>query len=355
MEVKQTDSGLPAPEDKAIEIRLADIWTFLRRNRLWILAGFLVGFTVGAIYAFRKPNQYSSQVTVMPEVQAKGAGGLGNLGSLAGLAGINLEGLSASSDAIRPDLYPTVMQSVPFALHLLKQPVTERDQQKAISLQAFIEKHSSKSILSLVGSWLSPSKEEGTGPRLSNPGVLALSKEQEEQVLYVQQVVSINYDKKTGIVTIGAILPDPVVAATVAQQALDYLTNYITGYRTEKAHKEVEFLNKQVDSARKRYQQAEISLSGFRDRNRNLFMNTAKIEEQRIQAEFLLAQELYNSLTKQLELAKIKVQEQTPVFKILNPAQVPLRKSKPSRTIIMLLTAIGGALLMTGIRFLRQY
>ena len=348
------DSGLPEPEDKAIEIRLADIWTFLRRNQLWILAGFLIGFTGGAIYAFRKPNQYSSQVTVMPEVQAKGAGGLGNLGSLAGLAGINLESLSASSDAIRPDLYPTVIQSVPFALHLLKQPVIEKDRKKAIPLQAFIEKNSSKSLTGVIGAWLSLSKEQHAASRISNPDILTLSKEQEEQVLYIQQVVSINYDKKTGIVTISTILPDPVVAATVVQQALDYLTNYITEYRTEKANKEVEFLRKQVDSAKRRYEQTEVGLSVFRDRNRNLVMNTAKIEEQRMQAEFLLAQELYNSLTKQLELAKIKVQEQTPVFKILNPAQVPLRKSKPARAVIIIIAAIAGAVLVTGIQLIRK-
>jgi hypothetical protein len=39
---------------------------------------------------------------------------MGNLGSLAGLAGLNLD--NPAGDAIRPDLYPEVLQSVPFAL-----------------------------------------------------------------------------------------------------------------------------------------------------------------------------------------------------------------------------------------------
>ncbi len=54
----------------------------------------------------------------MPEIQSKGAG-LGGLGSLAGLAGIDIGGMAGSVDAIRPDIYPDVLQSVPFALQLL--------------------------------------------------------------------------------------------------------------------------------------------------------------------------------------------------------------------------------------------
>jgi len=41
-------------------------------------------------------------------------------------------------------------------------------------------------------------------------------------------------------------------------------------------------------------------------------------------------------LSLQREQAKIKVQEETPVFKILNPVQVPIEKSRPHRSIILL-------------------
>ena len=44
-------------------------------------------------------------------------------------------------------------------------------------------------------------------------------------------------------------------------------------------------------------------------------------------------------------MAKIKVQEETPVFKTLEPAQVPLKKSGPKRTMIMAGFAIVGILL----------
>jgi uncharacterized protein involved in exopolysaccharide biosynthesis len=172
-----------------------------------------------------------------------------------------------------------------------------------------------------------------------------LTKKQEELSKKVSKRVSATIDKKSGIVTITSQMPDPVVAATTANQTLNYLTTYVTNYRTGKSRKQVQFLSQQVNNARHRYQAAEFALSSYRDRNRSLFLETAKIEEQRLQADYLLAQTVYNDLSKQLEQARIKVQEESPVFQILEPAQVPLLKSGPKRTLIILaFAAIGGIL-----------
>ena len=140
-------------------------------------------------------------------------------------------------------------------------------------------------------------------------------------------------------------MPDRVVAATVARLSLEYLTNYITSYRTEKSRNQVNFLERQVANAKSRYQTAEYALSSYRDKNRSLFLNTAKIEEQRLQADFLLTQNLFSELSKQLEQAKIKLSDEAPVFKILEPAQVPLKKSAPKRSLILIGFTIAGAFL----------
>lgn len=341
-------------DDELIEIKVSDIGNFLRRSRRALLIGGFIGLLLGMLYAFSKSNEYSSEVKVMPEIQNKSSN-LGNLGSLAGLAGINIDNLSGGSDAIRPDLYPNVIQSVPFALDLLRQPVYSKEFKKTQLLDAYLTQHNEGTVsgwLSSLLSFDSEKKEESIAP--TDKGVLQVTKQQDERVKEIIGRVGAEYDKKTGIVTITSIMPDPVVAATVAQRTLDYLTNYAIAYRTEKARQQVEFLNRQVASSKRRYQTAEITLSSYRDRNRSLFLNTAKIEEQRIQAEFMLAQDLYNNLSKQLEMAKIKVQEETPVFKTLAPAQVPLKKSGPKRTMIMAGFMVAGVILTGVFRLTRS-
>ena len=309
-----------------------------------MLIGAMVGGIIGALYAFSLPNQYTSQITVLPEYQSKGPSSLGGLGSLAGLAGIDIGGMSGGADAIRPELYPNVLQSTPFALSLLKENVYSAGTNKPTRFDTYLE---GQNKLGLFG-WLSTSQEDpetpSPGPMVEQRGI-RLTKRQEGMAKIIQNKITAAYEKKTGMITLVATMPDPFVAAQIATLSLTYLTDYITTYRTEKARRELSFLTKQTDAAKQRYQNSEISLSTYRDRNRNLYLNTAKIEEQRIQADFILAQDVYNNLSKQVEMAKIKVQEQVPVLKILEPAKVPTRKSSPSR-VLVILSFIGFSLVM---------
>ena len=331
-----------------IEIRLSDIIDFLKESR-WLLLRFALAFmAIGALYALSKQNVYTAQVTVMPEAQSSGASKLGGLGSLAGLAGISLDNLGGE-DAIRPDLYPTILQSVPFALHLLEQPVYSSELEVKIMLSQFIDRMGKRGFLSGLTNFFSNDDKAVDKRVVRDPKnfsqAIQVTKEQDNLIKVVQQTVSATYDKKSGMITVAAVEPDPVVAATVARLSLEYLTNYITTYRTEKARKQVQFLNEQVAESQRKYRSSEYALSSYRDKNRNLFLNTAKIEEQRLQADYLLTQSVYNELSKQLEQAKIKVQEETPVFKVLEPATVPLLKSGPKRTIIVLGFAVLGGII----------
>ncbi|AQG81683.1 GNVR domain-containing protein [Spirosoma montaniterrae] len=333
----------PDRDPDEIEIRVSDIIQFVKDSRR---AMFLWGAAlaiVGAIYAFTQPNEYTSTVRVMPELKSgSGGGGLGDLKSLAGLAGVSLDGLGGSSEAIRPDLYPDIMQSTSFMLHLLAQPVTTAENKKPQTLQQYLLSQGANTVMGRLGSLLGSDDEPQPVP---DDAAVRLTKKQEELTKKVAQRVGAVMDKKSGIVTITAQMTDPVVAATMAKQSLDYLTNYVTNYRTGKARKQANFLSQQVSNARRRYESAELALSAYRDRNRALFLNTAKIEEQRLQADYMLAQTVYNDLSKQLEQARIKVQEESPVFQVLEPARVPLRKSGPKRTMIVLGFGILGAIL----------
>lgn len=341
----------PDPENDEIEIRLSDVVRFLRDSR-WIVLRWAIAFMlVGVLYALSKSNEYTATVRVMPELKTSAGGGLGDLKSLAGLAGVSLDNLNGGSEAIRPDLYPDIVQSIPFTLHLLNQPVITQEHSKPQSLQQFLTTQDSGGLFS----WVGGSEETPEKPVKINSNALRLTKEQEELNRTIGKRVSAVIDKKSGIITISSQMADPIVAATVAKQTLDYLTNYVTNYRTGKSRKQVEFLTQQVNNARRRYQATEYAVSSYRDRNRNLYLETAKIEEQRLQADYLLAQTVYNDLSKQLEQARIKVQEESPVFQVLEPARVPLQKSGPKRTAIVVGFTVLGTLLGLAYALFRRW
>ncbi|RZM10734.1 MAG: lipopolysaccharide biosynthesis protein, partial [Pedobacter sp.] len=256
-------------DDKILEIHFNDIIAFLKRSRRSILIGALIGGILGAIYAFSKPNEYTSQVTLLPEIQAKTGSNMGGLSSLAGLAGIDVSSLAGGNDAVRPELYPTVLQSVPFALAIAKQPVFSKEYRRTESLDTYLKKKNQPSFLARFLSLFAGKPDSTTVyPRGPSTGALELTKQQEEIALYISSRVIGAFDKKSSVLTISSTMPDPIVAASTTQQALKYLTDYITSYRTEKARLEVDFLNKQVAAAKQRYQAAEVELSSYRDRNR---------------------------------------------------------------------------------------
>lgn len=337
--------------EKEIEISLHDIIHFFKSNiRRIILWG--VGFgLLGTLYAFTAQKEFESKVVVLPEITSTGTlGKIGGLGALAGLAGIDLSQMSGT-EAIRPDLYPSVTQSLPFALYLLQQKVFVSSLQKTLTLESYFD--------SLNESWLSTltdSKAEEK-PKLDPKQYsqsIELSKRQETLVKEIQQRVVTTFDRKTGIITINTKMPDPVIAATTARMSVEYLKEYVTNYRTDKARKQLAFLEKQVNEAKVRYQNSEAVLANYRDKNSFLVMNSAKVAEQRLQSEFMLAQNVYNGLVQQYEQAKIRVEEETPVFKMLEPPKIPLKKSEPKRMVTILFFGLLGVILSIIIKIGRQ-
>ncbi|GAB3247792.1 Wzz/FepE/Etk N-terminal domain-containing protein [Larkinella harenae] len=342
----QKTSTVPETDDDLIQIRPGDIWKFLQRSQKAVLVFAAIGALIGVYYAFSKPDEFKSEVIVMPEAAAGSSGGASNLGSLAGLAGISLD--KAGSDVIRPDLYPKVLQSIPFALDLLKKPVYSKTYGTTMPLETYLRRQRQETALQrLTGDADNPPPAKPSPVNLPDPKnyskALQVSPEEEGLAATLINRITTTYERQTGIVDIEVSMPDPVVAATVARLSLEYLTNYITSYRTQKVRNQERFLKEQVEHARRRYQAAEYELESYRDRNRSLYSGLARIAEQRLQADFLLAQNVYNDLSRQLEQTKIRVEEETPVFKMLEPPRIPLRPSAPKRTLIIFGALVAGA------------
>jgi len=121
------------------------------------------------------------------------------------------------------------------------------------------------------------------------------------------------------------------------------LTTYIIDYRTQKAKTDLKFVEDRHAEAEERYVRAQRTLAGYKDRNKNIILALAQTSEQNLQAEYNLAFNIYNTLSQQLEQAKMKVQERTPVFKVVEPAKVALIYSNPKPLIInLVMIFIGG-------------
>lgn len=337
-----------AKNDLEVAIDLSVFLKSLKKHRLLIIVIALLFGITGAVIGLLTPNEFVSEVKLLPELESKdGVGGLGKFKSLAGLAGIDLGSMS-SSEAIRPDLYPNIIQSTPFMLEALKKKIFIKKSRNYQSIYEYL-RHQRENTLyyKILGDSDDGYENNQTLQQSITSGALSLNKKETIIIKELQKRIGAAIDKKSGVISISAKMTDPIAAANLATFAQEYLTRYITNYRTEKTRKEITFLENRVSDAKKRYDGSLFNLSNYQDKNRGLFLNVAKDQEKKLQYDVDLSFNLYSELSRQLEEAKVKIQKEAPVFKVLEPAQIPLKKSEPKRSVMVIGFILLGAFLAT--------
>jgi uncharacterized protein involved in exopolysaccharide biosynthesis len=252
------------------------------------------------------------------------------------LAGVDLSSAAGGgSDAVRPDLYPDVLNSTPFFLELLKIKVRTKDNKEMLFSQFYDNFVLDNDI-----------KEKDTKIKFPTSNqYIAISYQTENNLKDLRKRISTVYDKKTGLITVTVKLPDPVVATLITDYGMNFLTNYITNYRTEKSKRDLNFLAERLDAAKGKYFNNQAKKAQYSDQYQLSMMKlqTADLQRERIESEYKISSSFYNTLLQKYEEAKLKVQQETPVIKVLEPPVVPNKRSEPKRAVVVLLaTFLGG-------------
>jgi uncharacterized protein involved in exopolysaccharide biosynthesis len=343
--------------EQEITIDISKIFKVVAKRKWAILIATIISTVLGIFIAINIPNEYASQVQILPELSSKdGGGSLSSLKSLAGLAGVDLGGMSAT-EAVRPDLYPNILQSTPFMMGVMNMKVYSSKYKQTMVMSKFLEENQKKELATRIFGESEDKDKDAfvIDPKTIPIETIRLDKKQDLLIKELQKRVGATLDKKTGVISISAKMQDPVIAATIVRYAQDYLTNYVVNYRTEKTLKDIKFLGERVEEAKRRYDNALFSYSSYQDRNKALFLNIAKDEGKKLQYEVDLSYNLYSELVKQLEESKIKIHRETPIFKVLEPAQIPVKKSEPKRSVMVLGFAFLGLILSIMVVLARNY
>jgi len=338
------EEGNNKPTRQEDEIDLIELARKIWAERKLIVKTAGVFLALGLLVAFGSTTEYRSEARLLPELRKEEGGASGLISRFSGLAGIDL-GMMGGVDAISPQLYPEVLKSTPFMLHLLNTRVQIPSLDTTATVYEYMTELKKTSLMGYIGKFtvglpgtiMKLFRKEDSQPANSSEkkGPIRITKMQYETIQELQNRIRANTDQKNGVITVSAEFPDPELAAQVAEEAVDYLQEYITDYRTTKAANDLAFIQEQHDRAREDFEQAQQALATFRDQNRNVISARAQSEEERLQAEYNLAFNVYNSLAQQLEQARIKVQEETPVYTQLDPVKIPAEKSKPRRMVIL--------------------
>ncbi|MDE5785467.1 MAG: chain-length determining protein [Duncaniella sp.] len=323
--------------DQDSEIDILELISTLWNSRAMLLKWSICGAIVGIIIAFSIPKEYDTVVELAPESSEGGSGS--GLGSLASMAGISL-GSKGRADAVYPTLYPDVVNSVPFITSLFNVEVKTADNGPDMTVSQYMEDEISApwwswimKLPSKIIGWFRSSDGDVETSDVVDP--FRLTNKQHSLVNALRSRISATVDDNTSVVTINVMMQDPLVSAILADTVIARLQTYVTAYRTDKARHDLEYAVMLNEEARDNYYDAQQRYADYLDRNQGLTLHSAQTVRDRLQNETELAFNLYNQTAQQVQMARAKVQETTPVYAILTPATVPVKASSPHKMLII--------------------
>lgn len=325
------------PENDELEIDWMEILRKIIaiRKTLYKAAG--VGVVLGIIIALSIPKQYTVTVTLSPEMGGDKTGG-----GLASLASSSLGGAASSSspDALNATLAPDIVASTPFILELFNTRVQTLDGKLDTTLVAYLDEQKTpwwgyiiKAPSMAIGAIKSLFAEETDTVSVLNP--FQLTSKEAGKVSSIKQAITAEVNNKTAKTTISVTLQDPKVTAIVADSVVAKLQQYIIDYRIKKAKEDCAYLEELYKERQQEYYEAQSKYAHYFDSNRNIALQSVRAEQERLQNDMSLAYQVYSQVAQQLQVARAKIQEEKPVFAVVEPATIPLKSSGTSRKVIL--------------------
>lgn len=331
------------------EIDLVELIQKMWLNRWLIIKSTIVFMVIGLLVALFSPKVYNASCDMVP--QTSNSQNSSRMSSLAALAGINLNQQQTGA-TLSPLVYENIMSSTTFRKELMQTPIDFEKAGKAVS---FFEYYTSEEynkpgvgdyivkytiglpfvILNAIrGEQPEPNYDmlaEGEGARIET-----VTKDEFDALKILSECVSLTLDDKKGYVTISTSMPEAVAAAQLAQATVSLLQKYITEFKVEKVQSNLDFVQERYDEAKRNLEDIQARRAKYRDANQDASRHTARIQLEKLDAEYSLAMTVTSELATQLEQAKINVKETTPILTIIKPVTVPYKRSKPQRMMILM-------------------
>ena len=350
------------------EIDLVEIIRKLWINKKLIIRVTVISMVLGVLVALLSSKEYTAGCTMVPQTSDKNQGSsVASLMSRFGMGSIENMGTVLS-----PKVYSKILESVPFRKEVMYTPLRFEDWDEPVTLVAYytdsryrkfnLGQTIKKYTIGLPGMLLGAIRgkqeepdypEEGEGPYLER-----YSLEENDCSKIIEGIVTLDLNDKDGYLSLTVAMPEPYVAAQLAEKVQTLLQKYITEFKVEKVQSNLDFVQERYDEAKREFEQIQGERAAFRDANKKISSARALTEQEKLDTRYNLALGVYSELAKQLEQAKIQVKETTPILTVVDPVSIPIEHSKPKRGLIcVIFTFLGlcaGAGLVLGLPALSQ-
>jgi uncharacterized protein involved in exopolysaccharide biosynthesis len=302
-------------ESESLEDNIRKIKPYI--NKLWakkkqflIFNGVVLILLVLTLLFILKPY-YNSTIVILPDFgnQSSMSGGLSNLASMAGLN---------FGDVNPNQIYEKIIFSEKVISDVVFNNYLTNEFEDSVNLIEYFEVEADNDELSID-----------------------LQRREEFLKVYkslIENRIKTDMDRITTSLTINVTMPEPLLAADVANRLVNSLNKYITIDRQSFAKEQSEYLFNRINEVRDSLSFHEDRLKVFREKNRAISNSPQlTLEQNRLIRKVDIAQSVFIELTKQYELVKLEEVKDTPVVNVMEKAEQPMEKAGPKRKIIFVL------------------
>ena len=299
----------------AADISVFELMTPLVARWKLVATTALTCAVLAAVFLLLQRRTYTATTSFTPE-SSSSTGLMNNLVGLAGLAG-QLGLGSGSSGSVSPEFFVRLV-------------------------------HSDEVLRPTLLAEFAVDSASGRRPLLALLEVPGRTREEQLQTgaQILRKRTEATTDKSTGIVTLKVTLKSPLLASDVANHLVQLLNRFNLESRQSQSREQRRFSGERLAVARQELRTAEQAQLAFLQRNRQyLDSPLLGFEYNRLSREVQLRQEVYQTLTKAYEEARIAEVRDTPVLTVIDSAIAPVRPSGPRRALGTIVALIfGGAL-----------
>lgn len=153
--------------------------------------------------------------------------------------------------------------------------------------------------------------------------------------LELKKNLTASFDDKSGVFSVAFTDYDPVFAQSVVNHAVDYLEKKFKELGVDKNELQKVNLEKNIENT---YQQIVTYEGQSRKLEQSVSLGgnvpSIMLDITRIKMEIDAQKQVYAQLKVQYELLKVQMASESPIFQVLERAEVPDKKSEPSRGIL---------------------
>lgn len=306
---------------KGDEIDLVEIFKKIYKSRKYIL---IISFSfalLGVAVALISPVKYSSETIFITQNQESNSS---SLSGVASLVGINL-GASNFGGEIPSSMYPQVSNSPKFKRLLLNSYI---DFDNKINLKQYLIDYYKLDI---------------ENDKINSD--LYVSELENDCFKIIDKIITININQKDGFISLSSTFPVAEYSANLTINAKEILQEIIINNKIESANQNLIFSQRQLEEKKLIFDEIQAKLAYFSDSNLNSVNSFVINERDKLEAEFQIINAVVTELSKQVEQSKLQVSKDTPVFSTIKEAVIPVEKTSPKRTQIVLIFGFIGLII----------